>query len=694
MQREIGSNFWIAPKDLETEAAVITPAELGCGGSDFAWLSTGRSAISFVLEEAGRRNATLGKTALIPPYTCHTVVRPFLDAGYRVLTYPVDKGLRTEDAALLKAAADSGASVVLIHRYFGFDTLPDCVRAVEALRERDIITIEDRTQCLYSGFAPLPADYIVSSIRKWAGMPDGGFAVCRRGFFPEKPVEPHRTLETAKTDAGLAKYRCLFENVGDKPSFLKAFQEAEEMLNRQERYYAAAGLSMRMQAALDRESLRRKRRENYQVLLDELRDCPGVRPLFPELTEDTAPLYFPLWVEGDRSMLQSWLRDAGIYAPVVWPRPEELGPVCPEAEDCYGHLLCLPIDQRYDRDDMERTAERVCMGMGKAALPPDIYYLPEWRELYAQRDGESSGCFTFHHPDGTVLYPYVMRRTPDAGDGKTWYDIITPYGFNGPCVVDRKAEDLSALRMAFDEAFSAHCRDRQIVAEYVRFSPWLKNVKTFGSLYALRDNGQTVAIDLTAEDILRDECSSKRRNLIRTAQKKGVVVEFGQTEAAVEDFYMLYQQTIEKNRIGLYYQFSLEFLKEHFAALGSHVCVARAKVEGQTVSCSILLRCGEHMHYHLSANDYAMTAYQGNSLLLYEAAMLGKAFGCKYLHLGGVGVAEVSLMHFKLSFTKQKGLPFQVGTRVRNQGVFDRLAARYGGTGTGFFPPYRGGVGI
>lgn len=58
MQREIGSNFWIAPKDLETEAAVITPAELGCGGSDFAWLSTGRSAISFVLEEAGRQRQT------------------------------------------------------------------------------------------------------------------------------------------------------------------------------------------------------------------------------------------------------------------------------------------------------------------------------------------------------------------------------------------------------------------------------------------------------------------------------------------------------------------------------------------------------------------------------------------------------------------------------------------------------------
>ena len=202
----------------------------------------------------------------------------------------------------------------------------------------------------------------MSSIRKWGGMPDGGFAVCRRGFFPEKPAEPHRALEAAKTAAGLAKYRCLFENVGDKPSFLKAFQEAEEILNRQERYYAAAGLSMRMQAALDRESLRRKRRENYQVLLDGLRDCPGIRPLFPELPEDAVPLYFPLWVEGDRSVLQSWLRDAGIYAPVVWPRPEELGPVCPDGEALYQHLLCVPIDQRYDADDMKRTAERVNQG--------------------------------------------------------------------------------------------------------------------------------------------------------------------------------------------------------------------------------------------------------------------------------------------------------------------------------------------
>lgn len=690
MRREIGSNFWIAPEDLEAERAEAAPSVFGCSGGDEAWLSTGRSAISFALEEALRRRPGMGRTALVPPYTCHTVIEPVLDAGYHIQTYPVDGALFTDGGAILSAAEECGASVVLVHRYFGFDTLPGIGEAVEAMRERGIVTVEDRTQCLYSGFAPLPADYTVGSVRKWAGMPDGGFAVCREGAFPVKPAGPDTALEAAKTAAGLAKYRYLFENAGDKPSFLEAFREAEEILCRQDRYYAASGLSLRMQAALDTDALRRKRRENYRTLLEGLRDCPGVRPLFPELPEDAVPLYFPLRVEKDRAALQSWLREADIYAPIIWPRPEALPPVCPEAEDLYQHLLCIPVDQRYDWDDMERAAERICMGMKKEGQAPDVYYLPQWRELYARRDGESNECFTFHHPDGTVLYPYVLRQTPDAGDGKDWYDIITPYGFNGPCVIDRKAEDPAALREAFDAAFSAHCRERRIVAEYVRFSPWLRNAETFGPLYTLRDNGKTVAIDLTVEDILRDECSSKRRNLIRTARKKGVVVEFDRTEEAVEDFYALYRQTVEKNGIGPYYQFPLEFLKEHIAALGSHICVARARAGGRTVSCSFLLRCGEHMHYHLSANDYAMTAYQGNSLLLYEAALRGKAFGCKYLHLGGAGMAEPSLMHFKLSFTKSEGMLFQVGTRVRDQEAFDRLTARYGKPGTGYFPPYRG----
>lgn len=359
MQREIGSNFWILPQDLKADAAPFELEAPGCRGTDSVWLSTGRSAISFALEEARRRNPELGRTALVPPFTCHTVVQPFLDAGYTVRSYPVDRALCTDGNALLHDAEEAGASVVLVHRYFGFDTLPGCGEALEELRKRDVVTIEDRTQCLYSGFGALPADFLIGSIRKWAGMPDGGFAVCREGVFPEKPSEPDAALEAAKIAAGTAKYLYLFENTGEKDAFLKLYREAEDILDRQNRYYAAAGLSLRMQAALDRDALRQKRRENYRTLLEGLKDCPGVRPLFSALPETAVPLYFPLWVEGDRAALQAHLRDASIYAPVVWPRPDWLPPVCEEAEAFYEHLLCLPVDQRYGRDDMARTVEQV-----------------------------------------------------------------------------------------------------------------------------------------------------------------------------------------------------------------------------------------------------------------------------------------------------------------------------------------------
>lgn len=357
MQPEIGSNFWITPEDLETESAELDSSAFGCRGSDSVWLSTGRSAIAFTLEEARRRDPDMGCTALLSPYTCHTVIKPFLKAGYTVKTYPVDEHLQTDGGTLLQAAEESGASVVLVHRYFGFDTLPGAGETVAVLRDRGVVTIEDRTQCIYSGLGPLAVDYTIGSIRKWSGVPDGAFAVCREGTFSRRPEGPDLALAEAKTAAGVAKYRCLFQHTGDKPAFLALFREAEELLDRQKGFRAMGDLSLRMQTALDIETLRRKRRENYQTLLGGLEGCPGVQPLFSELPKDAVPLYFPLWVENDRAALQTWLRDASIYAPVVWPRPENLPPVCRWAEAFYQHLLCLPIDQRYDADDMERTAE-------------------------------------------------------------------------------------------------------------------------------------------------------------------------------------------------------------------------------------------------------------------------------------------------------------------------------------------------
>ena len=358
MQREIGSNFWINPHEYLTENPLKSPVQFGCDGSDYVWLSTGRSAIRFVIKTIEERGLSYGKSVILPPFTCHTVIEPFLEAGYDIHYYPINESLQTSREEILSCVDLHRASVVLYHRYYGFDTLPDINKACIELRTRNVFTIEDCTQCLYSCFEKSDADFFVGSIRKWTGTPDGGFAVCRNGMFDGKPTLTDIALEKAKIEASYSKYRYLFENIGDKSDFLKSYRNAEDILAAQKNYHLIASTSRLIQSNLNIEELKKIRRTNFQYLLDNISPTALFHPLYAKIENEVVPLYFPIIVE-DRAPLQSYLAHHSIYAPVVWPKAESIGEICREVEYIYEHLLCIPIDQRYDDLDMERIANTI-----------------------------------------------------------------------------------------------------------------------------------------------------------------------------------------------------------------------------------------------------------------------------------------------------------------------------------------------
>ena len=96
-----------------------------------------------------------------------------------------------------------------------------------------------------------------------------------------------------------------------------------------------------------------KRRRNYQTLLQVLKDIDGITPLFGRMENGDVPLYFPILCD-DREKIQKLLVKNAVYAPIIWPKNEIFSRVSEKVEYVYEHLLCIPIDQRYDTDDMER----------------------------------------------------------------------------------------------------------------------------------------------------------------------------------------------------------------------------------------------------------------------------------------------------------------------------------------------------
>ena len=350
MLSEIGSNFWISPEEILGEPNISTPEQFGCIGSDYVWMSTGRSATRMVLKTILERQPTLKKVALIPAFTCHTVIEPFIELGFEVHTLPMSLNLETSTSDFTRALTESGATVLLVHRFYGFDTLPGFNQVIQ---KQGVIVIEDCTQCLYSTFEKSEADYYVGSIRKWCGVPDGGFAVCREGQFNDKPKCSDMALENAKREACEMKYAYMFNGVDCKPASKQRYREAEHILDTQSSFHAIGKLSALIQTNLDRNRLRNKRRENYSILANGLRNHSDIRLVFKELPEDVIPLYLPVFVR-NRDIVQSLLADNAVYAPVVWPKAECCPVVDDNAEELYSHLLCLPIDQRYELDDMQR----------------------------------------------------------------------------------------------------------------------------------------------------------------------------------------------------------------------------------------------------------------------------------------------------------------------------------------------------
>ena len=208
MAQEIGSCFWLDRfEQVGLGGEEISLSHLNIEIADAALLSTGRSAISYVLEHI--TNGDRRRVALLPPFTCYTVIEPFLRAGYQVIYYRIAEDLSLSTDSLREDIDKYHPSVLLVHGYFGFDTLRNAQDLLVDIRDAGTILVEDVTHTMYSEFAHVHADYYVGSFRKWAPLPDGGVAVSTKDKFSYKPMTSDNELQEAKLQAFHAKVRFL-----------------------------------------------------------------------------------------------------------------------------------------------------------------------------------------------------------------------------------------------------------------------------------------------------------------------------------------------------------------------------------------------------------------------------------------------------------------------------------------------------
>ena len=319
----------------------------------------------------------------------------------------------------------------------------------------------------------------------------------------------------------------------------------------------------------------------------------------------------------------------------------------------------------------------------------DVYYLSGYVKAFMIH-GDGDPFLLYYDADGLrAIYVYIRRHTALAET----YDSVTPYGYGGVLFDGDTSE--KNLRV-FSMAYKTKMLEENIVDNFVRYHPVLGNSVQMRTISNVLDLGRTISMDLSSSEIVWENIHSKNRNMIRKAEKNGVVIKHGKGMDLFDKFMEIYNATMDKDNAEDYYYFKRPFYESIHRDLNDNYEMFYAEYEGKIIAMSIMIFANGHLNYHLSGSNIDYRNLAPSNLLLYKAALWGCEQGMNTFHLGGgVGSGEDNLYKFKAAFNKNSDYQFSIGKEIFNQQKYDDLVVIRKETDPSFnidskyFPLYR-----
>jgi len=246
--------------------------------------------------------------------------------------YHIDEKL--EPTSLPKLSANEA---FLYTNYFGLKQ--DCVKRL--VSEYGSQLIVDDAQAFYA--EPLEGIDTFYSARKFFGVPDGAY------LYTDKPLR-----QEFEQDCSYNRMAHLLKRIDLGPEAgYQDFRTNEELLCNQE-IKRMSRLTEALLCGIDYESAKRKRRENYVVLDNALKDSNLIHL---KMDEDAVPMVYP-YLTKDKSLRQR-LIDNKVFVATYWPNVLGWTIEGMAERGLIKKLISIPCDQRYGANELYRIIELV-----------------------------------------------------------------------------------------------------------------------------------------------------------------------------------------------------------------------------------------------------------------------------------------------------------------------------------------------
>lgn len=283
-------------------------------------VNTGTNAFEYILKVHGYKHVYL------PYFTCEAMLKPVKDLGLQYTFYHIDRKL---DPVINFEIHPEDCFVYT--NYFGIKQ-----KTVSRLANQLKNLIVDNSQAFFSH--PIPRIDTFYSCRKFFGVPDGSYLQLNSSW--------RLDLEL---DISFDRFSHLIKSIdlGTEAGYGDYVEHSTTLLS--EPLKEMSALSKKILQTIDYEYCRERRHANFSFLHEFLKDTNDL-PI--EFFQGDAPQLYPLLLHKDG--LKAQLIQKKIFVPTFWPNVFKWTDNSMYENTLSRNLIALPIDHRYDLDDMER----------------------------------------------------------------------------------------------------------------------------------------------------------------------------------------------------------------------------------------------------------------------------------------------------------------------------------------------------